>query len=125
MFVALTRLGLLQNDPTLDAVAKHDLAAPGLAFHACAGTSQLHSLPVHLPCVKSMTARCVARRVSLSRSRGHLLRAAWRLLQGVPAREIMAELFGKKTGICRGQGGSMHMFSKKHGLVRACPLPET
>ena len=37
--------------------------------------------------------------------------------QGVPAREIMAELFGKKTGICRGQGGSMHMFSKKHGLV--------
>ena len=29
----------------------------------------------------------------------------------------MAELFGKKTGICRGQGGSMHMFSKKHGLV--------
>ena len=31
----------------------------------------------------------------------------------------MAELFGKKTGICRGQGGSMHMFSKKHGLVRA------
>lgn len=22
----------------------------------------------------------------------------------------MAELFGKKTGCCRGQGGSMHMF---------------
>ena len=34
--------------------------------------------------------------------------------------EIMAELFGKKTGICRGQGGSMHMFSKKHGLVSFC-----
>ena len=29
----------------------------------------------------------------------------------------MAELFGKKTGICRGQGGSMQMFSKKYGLV--------
>ena len=38
-------------------------------------------------------------------------------------REIMAELFGKKTGICRGQGGSMHMFSKKHNLVRPVYLP--
>lgn len=35
----------------------------------------------------------------------------------------MAELFGKKTGICRGQGGSMHMFSKQHGLVRHVTLP--
>ena len=42
------------------------------------------------------------------------------LSKKVPSREIMAELFGKKTGICRGQGGSMHMFSKEHGLVRAC-----
>jgi hypothetical protein len=25
----------------------------------------------------------------------------------------MAELFGKKTGSCRGQGGSMHIFSSK------------
>lgn len=39
------------------------------------------------------------------------------LSKDVPAREIMAELFGKKTGICRGQGGSMHMFSAKYGLV--------
>ena len=36
-----------------------------------------------------------------------------------PARGIMAELFGKKTGICRGQGGSMHMFSSEWGLVRS------
>ncbi len=40
------------------------------------------------------------------------------LSKNVPPKEIMAELFGKKTGICRGQGGSMHMFSKQHGLVR-------
>lgn len=39
------------------------------------------------------------------------------LSKDVPPKEIMAELFGKKTGICRGQGGSMHMFSKKHGLL--------
>lgn len=44
------------------------------------------------------------------------------LSKNVPAREIMAELFGKKTGICRGQGGSMHMFSKKHNLVRSFSL---
>lgn len=39
------------------------------------------------------------------------------LSKDVPARAIMAELFGKKTGICRGQGGSMHMFSKEFGLL--------
>eukprot|EP00877_Chromochloris_zofingiensis_P013469 jgi/Chrzof1/8376/Cz03g08090.t1 len=39
------------------------------------------------------------------------------LSKGVPPREVMAELFGKKTGICRGQGGSMHMFSAKYGVL--------
>ncbi|KIY99248.1 pyruvate dehydrogenase E1 component subunit alpha [Monoraphidium neglectum] len=39
------------------------------------------------------------------------------LSKGVPAREIMAELFGKSTGCCRGQGGSMHIFSAKHGVL--------
>ncbi|TNF28720.1 MAG: pyruvate dehydrogenase (acetyl-transferring) E1 component subunit alpha [Bacteroidetes bacterium] len=42
---------------------------------------------------------------------------------GVPAKEIMAELYGKRTGIVKGKGGSMHMFSKEkhffggHGIV--------
>ncbi len=42
---------------------------------------------------------------------------------GVPAKEIMAELYGKRTGIVMGKGGSMHMFSKEknffggHGIV--------
>eukprot|EP00271_Cylindrocystis_brebissonii_P010377 TRINITY_DN26550_c0_g1_i1.p1 TRINITY_DN26550_c0_g1~~TRINITY_DN26550_c0_g1_i1.p1 ORF type:complete len:466 (+),score=88.56 TRINITY_DN26550_c0_g1_i1:89-1399(+) len=39
------------------------------------------------------------------------------LSKGVPAKEIMAELFGKSTGCCRGQGGSMHMFSKEWGVL--------
>jgi len=39
------------------------------------------------------------------------------LSKGVPPREIMAELFGKATGCCRGQGGSMHMFSAAHGVL--------
>lgn len=33
---------------------------------------------------------------------------------GISANEVMAELFGKKTGCSGGKGGSMHMFSKEH-----------
>ncbi len=29
----------------------------------------------------------------------------------------MAELFGRTTGVCRGQGGSMHMFSREWGVL--------
>jgi len=42
---------------------------------------------------------------------------------GVDAKVIMAELYGKRTGIVKGKGGSMHMFSKEknffggHGIV--------
>lgn len=32
--------------------------------------------------------------------------------KGVPARPIMAELYGKKTGVVKGLGGSMHIFDK-------------
>jgi hypothetical protein len=39
------------------------------------------------------------------------------LSKGVSARKVMAELFGKKTGCSRGQGGSMHLFDREHGLV--------
>ncbi len=39
------------------------------------------------------------------------------LSAGVPAREVMAELFGKETGCSKGRGGSMHMFSAPHNLL--------
>lgn len=35
------------------------------------------------------------------------------LVRGTPASLIMAEMFGKLEGCCRGRGGSMHLFDKQ------------
>lgn len=42
------------------------------------------------------------------RDHGHML------VNGMPPREIMAELTGRAAGVARGKGGSMHMFSVDH-----------
>jgi pyruvate dehydrogenase E1 component alpha subunit len=39
------------------------------------------------------------------------------LSAGVPAKNVMAELFGKETGCSKGRGGSMHLFSSEHNLL--------
>lgn len=39
------------------------------------------------------------------------------LSAGVPARNVMAELFGKVTGCSKGRGGSMHLFSAEHNML--------
>lgn len=39
------------------------------------------------------------------------------LSKGVPAKEVMAELFGKVTGCSKGRGGSMHLFSSKYNFL--------
>ncbi|MFS8543997.1 MAG: thiamine pyrophosphate-dependent enzyme, partial [Limnochordales bacterium] len=42
------------------------------------------------------------------RSHGHAL------ARGMDPRAVMAELFGKETGVSRGRGGSMHLASLEH-----------
>ena len=39
------------------------------------------------------------------------------LARGVDPRRIMAELFGKDTGVSRGKGGSMHLFDAAHSFM--------
>jgi TPP-dependent pyruvate/acetoin dehydrogenase alpha subunit len=48
---------------------------------------------------------------STHRGHGHAL------AKGVPARDIMAELFGKASGCSGGRGGSMHLYSAEHGFM--------
>jgi pyruvate dehydrogenase E1 component alpha subunit len=48
--------------------------------------------------------------VSTYREHGHAL------ARGVPARKIMAEMFGKAAGCSRGRGGSMHLFDVERGF---------
>jgi pyruvate dehydrogenase E1 component alpha subunit len=48
-----------------------------------------------------------------STHRGH----AHALAKGVPPKEVMAELWGRKTGCSGGRGGSMHLYSREYGLL--------
>ena len=49
--------------------------------------------------------------VSTYREHGHAL------ARGVPARDIMAEMFGKVEGCSRGRGGSMHLFDVSRNFL--------
>ncbi len=48
--------------------------------------------------------------VSTYREHGHAL------ARGLPMGAVMAELYGKRTGSCRGRGGSMHIFDRSRGF---------
>jgi pyruvate dehydrogenase E1 component alpha subunit len=49
--------------------------------------------------------------ITAYREHGHAM------AKGVPANEMMAELFGRSTGSSKGYGGSMHIFDKKHRFM--------
>ena len=42
--------------------------------------------------------------------------------KGIPVRELMAELFARTTGCCRGYGGSMHMGDINYGMLPAIAI---
>ena len=42
--------------------------------------------------------------------------------RGIPINSLMAELFAKTTGCCRGKGGSMHLGDVDHGMLPATAI---
>jgi TPP-dependent pyruvate/acetoin dehydrogenase alpha subunit len=48
---------------------------------------------------------------STHRGHGHAI------AKGVPARDVLAELWGKETGSSGGRGGSMHMYAPEYGFM--------
>jgi len=53
---------------------------------------------------------------STHRPHGHCI------AKGLPVNDMMAELFGKTTGCCKGKGGSMHMGDISRGIVPAIAI---
>ena len=53
---------------------------------------------------------------STHRPHGHAI------ARGLPVNSLMAELFGKVTGCCKGKGGSMHMGELSRGMVPAVAI---
>jgi len=51
--------------------------------------------------------------VATHRGHGHCI------MRGADLKSMMAELFGKSTGLCKGKGGSMHIVDIKNGMLGA------
>jgi pyruvate dehydrogenase E1 component alpha subunit len=54
--------------------------------------------------------------VSTHRGHGHLI------AKGGEIKKIMAELYGKRSGYCKGKGGSMHVADFSKGMLGACGI---
>lgn len=50
------------------------------------------------------------------RNHGHVL------ARGTPPAPLFAELFGRRTGICKGKGGSMHFMDPERGVIAATAI---
>ncbi|MBN2099430.1 MAG: thiamine pyrophosphate-dependent dehydrogenase E1 component subunit alpha [Dehalococcoidia bacterium] len=64
-------------------------------------------------CANLRTDDCVS---STHRAHGHLI------AKGGDIKLMMAELYCKRTGYCKGKGGSMHMADYSIGFIGACAL---
>ncbi|MHB8279967.1 MAG: thiamine pyrophosphate-dependent dehydrogenase E1 component subunit alpha [Candidatus Humimicrobiaceae bacterium] len=53
---------------------------------------------------------------STHRPHGHAI------ARGIPLKELMAELYGKTTGCCKGKGGSMHLGDLDKGMLPAIAI---
>ena len=51
--------------------------------------------------------------IATHRGHGHCI------MRGAEIKRMMAELFGKATGLCGGKGGSMHILDAKRGMLGA------
>ena len=52
---------------------------------------------------------------------GHRSHAHY-LAKGGNLKTMLAEIYGKATGCCKGKGGSMHLTDKKAGFIGATPI---
>lgn len=82
--------------------------------------------PVHLCIGQEATAVGLSLHLS-SRDKamsGHRSHAHY-LAKGGSLRRMIAELYGRSTGCCRGRGGSQHLIDESVGFVGAAPILAT
>jgi TPP-dependent pyruvate/acetoin dehydrogenase alpha subunit len=79
--------------------------------------------PVHLSIGQegAAAAVCAALRPDDQAMSGHRSHAHY-LAKGGSLNAMIAELYGKETGCCRGRGGSMHLVDLAAGFVGAVPI---
>lgn len=103
-YLALYRQ-MLEIRRTEEALAKSHQA--GLVHGAC------HTYVGEEAIATGVCAHLTHKDAVFSTHRGH----GHALAKGVPPREVIAELFGRATGVSRGRGGSMHLFSPEVGMM--------
>lgn len=79
--------------------------------------------PVHLSIGQEASAVgvCAALRSDDQAMSGHRSHAHY-LAKGGDLNAMIAELYGRETGCCRGRGGSMHLVDRAAGFVGAVPI---